>query len=228
MRTIGKIIIAVVIVTGIWIITTILHALINVPYASIQDKIAFLENPGFLYYLTYINASLITILTIAMFSGFYVYCRDTKPIWSIIAFSFIPIYGFGNLVAYLSQIFVVPKLVEIHDIKKYEIISEFILAQIIQDWPKSAIGDLNGISYGLLAIPTIIFSLIFIRLNDKLRTGSVLLIISGILSISGVIGLAINNDILRFMLILSGVIYFIALIYICIPFFKQQEFKEKK
>ena len=226
-RTIGFITIAVVFVTGIWIITTILNVLLTAPHLSLLDKIALLENPDELYYITYTNASLITILTVAMFSGFYFYCKEKHLLWSIIAFSFIPIYGFGNLFVYLSQLYVVPNLVEMHKIGEYQLITEFILSQFIQDWSGSAIGYLNGISYGILGIPSIIFSLIFIKKDIKLRIGGLLLLISGVLSIIAVIGLAFRNQILIFLLVLSGFIYFIALIFIGKYFLQKTGHKAK-
>ncbi len=214
---------AVVFFTGIWIITTILNVMTAGPGISIDDKIALVANPGLLYYSTYINAAIITILTVALYAGFYYYCREIDPLWSLIAFAFVPIYGFGNLVSYLSQILVLPDLAMLHSQGENLSHTRLWLSQLIQDWPGSAMARLNAVSYGILGIPSVIFAMIFIRKNKRLQMGGLFLALSGILSIIAVIGVAIKNEVLGFMLVISGVIYFAALIMMGIFWLRVQQ-----
>lgn len=220
-RTIAYLIFATAIFTGMWIILAVINTGSISPATSLEQKIFLLTHPGILFYLIYINATLITVSTVAMYAGFYYHCRQFNAIWAIIAMVFVPMYGIGNLITYLSQVFIVPKLVSMHSIAEFELISKVLLGQMLQDWPGSAMASLNGVSYAILGITSIIFAIIWIKNVNGLRAGALLLAISGLFSIFAVVGIAAENSVISFFLVISGFIYFIALLLIGFYFIRR-------
>ncbi|MBN2092161.1 hypothetical protein JW964_21255 [candidate division KSB1 bacterium] len=219
-KTIARLTLAVIITTVIWIILMIITGWDFQPTTTLPEKIAAMHPPGFLHYLTYVNATLITLFTVAMFAGFYNFCNKYAPIAPDLGLIFIPIYGLGNLMVYLSQIFVVPYLLEIYHAPETQKIAEVLLGLMLQNWPGSAMEALNSVSYGVLGISSIIMGTIMIQQPPPLRHGSYLLILSGIFSIIGVIGLGLKISALSMLIVISGVIYLIGLIFIYAHFRK--------
>jgi hypothetical protein len=217
----GLLTLAVVLSTALWTGLMIGTQVTAEPVTTLEAKIASLETLDFWFYLNYANAALITLLTVATLAGFYLYCRDDHAFWSTIGFAFVPIYGMGNLVAYLSQVFVVPGLLELHRAPETTAIAQTLLGLTIQDWPGSAIAALNGLSYAVLGIPSIIFATLMFRKARGLRAGSALLALSGALSIVALIGVAIENPSLSALTLVSGFIYLLALLLISRFFLRQ-------
>ncbi len=213
-RSLGMLIIAVVVTTAIWAFLLIVSQISAPPTNTLHEKIVSLKNAGFLFYFNYFNAAFITLFNVAVFAGLYLYCRNYDPFWAAIGVAFIPIYGLGNLIAYLSQIFVVPDLVDLYRAPETAQTAQILLGFVIQDWSGSAIQALNGLSYAVLGIPSIIFAVIMIRQNSALRPGGVMLAISGSLSLLAFIGLAVSSSVLADATLLSGFIFLIALIQI--------------
>jgi hypothetical protein len=50
----------------------------------------------------------------AQMTGLYLQCRPAAREWSLIGLVFVPVYCLLNLIAYLSQIALVPGLVQLH------------------------------------------------------------------------------------------------------------------
>lgn len=220
-RVIGILTLAVAITTLIWAVITVGSEMTAVPITTLEEKIESLGNLDFLFYFTYINAALITLLSVAMFTGFFVYCRDETKLWSTIAFAFVPIYGLGNIVAYLSQVFVVPHLLGLYHQPETTLIAKVLLGLTIHNWSGTAIEALNGISYAILGIPSIIFSVVMFRKARGLRVGSILLALSAVLSIIALLGIALQKPTLGMMSIVGGLVYMVSLIAIGVFFFRQ-------
>jgi hypothetical protein len=197
------------------------NAMTAPPMTTLEEKIEALGNLDFLFYFNYVNAGLITLLSVAMFTGFFVYCRKEAELWSTIAFAFVPIYGMGNVVAYLSQVFVVPHLLDLYHQPETEIIAKVLLGLMIHDWYGTAIEALNALSYAILGIPSIIYAVIMFRQAKGLRVGSILLALSGVLSIVAVLGVAMQNPTLGMMSLVGGLVYMISLSIIGVFFFRQ-------
>lgn len=210
-RVTGMLTMAVVITTAIWVVITIATEMTAAPVVTLEEKIESLGNLDFLFYFNYVNAAMITLFSIAMFTGFYLYCRDDDGFWSAIAIAFVPIYGMGNSMAYLSQVFVVPHLLDLYRMPETTLLAKVLLGLTIHNWSGTAIEALNGLSYAILGIPSIIFSVIMFRKARGLRVGSVLLALSGILSIIAVVGIALQNPILGMMSLVGGFVYLISL-----------------
>ncbi len=192
------------------------------PVTTLEDKIESLGSLDFLFYFIYVNAILITILGVAMFTGFFVYCLDEADLWSWIAFAFVPIYGLGNIISYSSQVFVVPSLLNLHNQPETVMIAQVLLGLAIHNWYGTAIEALNAISYAILGIPSIIFAVIMFRKNKGLRVGSILLALSGVFSFVAVVGVAAKNPLLGMMTLVSGFLYMVSLIIIGVFFLRHQ------
>ena len=219
-RAMGILTVLVIVTTLIWLIILI-PAQASAPRVDVlHEKIAAMEPLGFVHYVTYINAALITIFDVAMFAGLITFCRKEEPMWTTVAMAFLPIYGLGNLIAYLSQIFVVPLLLRHYEAPGTRAFAEVLLGLTIQDWPGSAIQGLNGLSYAMLGIPSIIVGWIFYRKAKGLRISGLLLIASGVLSFLALIGLLAANYELAAATLASGAVFLAALVPIARFFLK--------
>ena len=212
---------AVIVTTTIWAAIVIPDAASAGPVDTLPKAIESLGDLDFLFYFNYVNAALITLLDVAMFAGFYLYCRDHDRFWSTVAVAFVPIYGLGNLMAYLSQIFVVPRLLDVYQVADTRQMGETLLGLTLHAWPGSAVGALNALSYAILGIPSIILGVMIVRKERKLRFGGVLLAISGVLSLIAVIGVAVSSPALAAATLVSGLIFLVGLIPIGVFFLRQ-------
>ena len=220
-RTMGLLTLAVALTTALWAGLMVATQMTAEPVTTLEAKITSLGTLNFWFYLNYVNAALITLLTVATLVGFYLYCRDGDVLWSTIGLAFVPIYGMGNLVAYLSQVFVVPGLLELYHAPGTTTIAQTLLGLTIQDWPGSAIAALNGLSYAVLGIPSIIFAALMFYKSRGLRAGSALLALSGALSIVALTGVALRNPTLSALTLVSGFAYLLALLLIGRFFLRQ-------
>jgi hypothetical protein len=101
--------------------------------------VSLLIKTDILLYATYTNATLVTVSAVMLFTALYLYYKPKAPQWSTIGVIFVPIYGAMNLVVYLFQVTVVPRLLQLHDMPEYQAFSQFLLRQTIQQWPDSAV-----------------------------------------------------------------------------------------
>lgn len=211
-RILGILTVLVIVTTVLWLVILI-PAQVSAPAVDVlHEKIAAMEPLGFVYYATYVNAALITIFDVALFAGLIQFCREEEPLWSTVAMAFLPIYGLGNLVAYLSQILVVPLLLRHYEAPGTRPVAEVLLGLILQDWPGSAVQALNGLSYAVLGIPSAIVGWILYRNVKGLRISGLLLIASGGLSFVALVGLATANYSLAAATLVSGAVFLAALV----------------
>jgi len=190
------------------------------PLQTFEQVLAYVSHPGALFYLSYANVTLLTIVAMMFFAALYVYCRTGAPLWSAIAVVFIPVYGLFNLVAYFSQLTVVPRLVELSQNPQFRSLAEFLLRQTIQQWPGSTVSIFNNLAYAILGIPSIIFGVILYRMPWSYRLGAVLLALNGIACILGAIGIALQNSLLSMGSIVGAVFFLLALIPLSWAFLK--------
>jgi hypothetical protein len=92
------------IVTAIWLVLLIYGVATQGPVETSEQALASVADLDLLHYLTYANATLITITATLLFAGLYVYCRPQEAVWSAMGLAFVPAYTVLNLFAYLSQI----------------------------------------------------------------------------------------------------------------------------
>jgi hypothetical protein len=220
-RATGILTLATMITTAIWAAIMVIDGATAEPITTLAEKIDSLGKPEFLFTFNYVNATLITLLDVAMFTAFYLYCRDDERFWSTVAAAFIPIYGLGNLMAYLSQVFVVPRLLALYRVAETASTAEVLLGLTLHTWPGSVIEALNGLSYAILGIPSIILGVLMYRKAKGLRVGSVLLALSGVLSITAFVGVGLGSAVLAGASPFNGLVFMVSLILIGVFFLRQ-------
>ena len=202
------------ILTILWLVCLIIGIASSGRPETIEAILSHLGSPSILFYLTYVNAALLTAIVVTLFTVLFLYIRKVAPMWSAIGIVFVPIYGGINLIAYLSQVTVVPRLLHLRAEPKYQFLSECLLRQIIQQWPDSAVFVFNNLAYALLGIPSIIFGVLMAGSVTSLRTGGVLLGFSGVASIAGFIGIVAQNARLSQGSLFGGMLFLLALIHL--------------
>ncbi len=220
-RTIGILTLVVAISTITWGVLFIVGEVISPRVLTLADRINAIESHFGLYLLNYTNAGLLTISCVAMLAGFFVYCRDENPVWAFVALVFIPIYGLSNVVVYLSQVFVVPMLLDLYHQAETTAVVETLLRLTLHTWSGSAAGFVNGLAYAVLGIPSIILGLLMYRKARELKIGGLLLAVSGVLSMIALLGMGIRNDALARMSLVSAVPYLAGLIMLGIGFLRK-------
>jgi len=213
-RLLGTVSLICLIVTVIWLALLIYDIAAHGPVETYDQALASVADLDGLHYLTYANAALITLTATMLFAGLYVLVAAKAPLWAAMGAAFVPVYALLNLFAYLSQITIVPNLVALGPA------SEALLAQMVQAWPSSAVGVLNGLAYAVLGIPSIIFGLLLDRVNPSLRVAGIVLALSGAASIVGMIGVAVQSAVLGLGSIAGGGLFLAALIPLTVVFLK--------
>lgn len=221
-RWIGILAAAVALSTFAWAIIMVVSESGSPQVDSLEDKIDLIRSQSGLYTACYLNAALLTLFTVLFMSAIYASSQERDYLWSTIAFAFVPIYGLANLVAYLSQVFLVPTLLQLYEDPASQATAKILLKLAIHTWPGSAIEALNGMAYAVLGIPSIVFSLIFMRTPRLLQIGGFLLALSGVMSIVAFIGLLTSIGYLTLLSVAGGVVFLISLFPISIHFLKLQ------
>lgn len=105
----------------------------------------------------------LTLAAVALFAALYAWLKPIAPACAIIGLVFVPIYGVLNLVAYLSQVALVPALVALRADVEYVATADVLLRLTLQAWPASAMAFFNGLAYAILGIPSILFGFLLWR-----------------------------------------------------------------
>ena len=220
-RTLGWILLFTALITTLWAILFIYTTATSPAVNTISDQISIIENQGSLFILIYLNAGLLTLGFSASLAGLYLYCRDSQPLWSTIALVFIPAYTLCNLVAYLSQVFVVPGLLEMYREPQTTSTIEILLRLTIHTWPGSITEFINGLAYAIMGIPAMILGIIMYRKSQVLRAGSQFFAFGGLLPIIALLGIGLENPMLKFLSPLGGLLSLIGLTLLGIMFLQK-------
>ncbi len=220
-RPLGILTLIVALSSILWIIFLIVWEAVTPPVNSLNEQVAAIQAHFGLFILNYANAGMITLTTVALYAGLFDFCRGDDSLWSWIALVFVPIYGLANLVVYLSQIFVVPGLIDLYQNPETVGVAAILLSLTIHTWAGSAAGFVNALAYAILGIPSIILGILMYRKAHGLRIGSGLLAISGMLSVVALLGVAIRSAWLASTTLLSGAVSLVALILIGLYFLRQ-------
>lgn len=219
-RTTGWLTVAVLATTTLWAALVIPRAATAPPAESLDAFVSALDTRKVMFTLNYANAALITLLNVGLFSAFYVMLRQREPVWAAIGWALVPAYGLANLIAYLSQIFVVPGLVAGTRSPAAPESAALLLALALHEWPGSAVGALNALAYALLGVTQIIYGALFVQHGGRLRLPGWLLGISGGLSVLGLIGLGVGSTLLGMGTLVSGAVFLVALVPLAIAFLR--------
>jgi hypothetical protein len=219
-KTTGVLALIVTITTYIWVTGVLLDVILNGSVDTFEHAIAYVSNPDILFYVNYMNVSLLTIFTSMLFAGIYEYFKKSLYVWATIGILFVPIYCTLNLIVYLSQITIVPRVLALADMVEYQSSAQLIAGLLVQNWDGSAISVINLLAYALLGIPSIIYGSALVKVDRIGTIAGSLLALSGVASILAFIGVIMENSTLASVTLVSGFIYAIALIFITFFFLR--------
>jgi hypothetical protein len=193
----------------LWLTLFIAGMAISGPVETMSEAVESVVEPGALYTLTYLNAALVTLTATAFFGGLYLYCSPYAPVWSMAGLLFVPVYATLNLFAYLSQVTIVPMLVD-RVVASGEGI--LLLAQLVQQWPGSLANIVNNTGYAVLAVPSIVYGVMLMNARPPMRLGGIMLGLSGLASLIGLAGIMAKSVTLGAGSVVSGGLFLLALI----------------
>jgi hypothetical protein len=178
-RLLGSVSLLTLTLTLLWLVPFIAATASDGPVETVEQALANAAKLDALFYLTYLNATLLTLAATALYTGLYRYCKPLSPDWAAYGVIFVPVYCAFNLVAYLSQVTVVPLLVALQHRPEHQAAADVVLRLLIQQWPGSAVGVFNNLAYALLGIPSIIFGILLRKGSMSLRLAGMLLALNG-------------------------------------------------
>jgi hypothetical protein len=202
---------ACLVLTALWVGLLIADMASAGPLETFEQVAAHASRLHGLFYATYLNAALLTLTAIAFFAALHAWLKSTAPDWALIGLVFVPIYGAFNLVAYLSQVTLVPALVTLRLDPQYTHTADALLRLTLQAWPGSTIAFFNGLAYGILGIPSILYGLLLGRCGGALRWGGLLLALNGAACILGLIGFLTGNALLSQGVMIGGFLFLAAM-----------------
>ena len=166
------------------------------------DYVNWASKPDFFFTGNYINATLLTITAVVLFTFLYGFLKKKYESYAVLGLVFIPIYGIINIICYSIQISVVP-LIAINSLDSPDKI--FFASQFIQANSKSIIGFMNGLAYAILGIPSMIYG--FLMLKESKKISGVLITLNGVFCIIGIIGYIIKNNVLATGIMIGGIVF---------------------
>jgi hypothetical protein len=197
--------------TAIWLGLLITEMVMNGTPQTFEQAAVRAALLDWRYYATYINATLITIAVSMFYADLYSYLKSSAPPCIVIGYVFVPVYTMFNLVVYLSQVTLVPRLLELRGNPVAGAVADVLLQQALQSLPTSSVAFFNGLAYAILGIPSILFGWILWPRQGCLRWGGLLLALNGVACILGVIGLFTSNELLSLGTVIGGVLFLPAL-----------------
>jgi len=220
-RLLGIMSLITLILTAVWLVLLIIGVSSKGPVDTFEEAVAAVAEPDALFYLTYTNATLVTLSVVALFAALHTYFHASDPQASTIALAFAPIYGALNLLVYGSQIAVIPRLLVFQRMAVYEPTASLLIGQIVQGWSGSAIAALNSLAYAILAIPSLIFGALLLRQNRLMQVAGALLALNGVACIIGLGGSLLQNRLLEMGTLAGGVLFLLALIPLSLSAWRQ-------
>jgi hypothetical protein len=212
-KWLGMVSLITLILVTLWVVPFILSIANAGPVQTFEQALAVAARLDVMFYLTYANATLFTVTGAMLFAGLYLYCNPIASEWCLVGLVFVPVYCTLNLFAYLSQITVVPRLLELQRMPEYQAVAILMLRQMLQLSPGSAVGVFNNLAYAILGIPSIIFGIVMVRQGTAaMRLAGILLGLSGVASIIGIVGVVAGDTLAGMGSGLGGILFFLALL----------------
>lgn len=220
-RLVAFLSLACLVLTTLWVALLIADIASAGPLDTFEQVVAHAARLHGLFYATYLNAALLTLAVLAFFAALHAWLRPTAPDWVVVGLVFVPIYGVLNLVAYLSQLTLVPALVVLRLEPQTNVAAEVLLRLTLQAWPGSFIAFFNGLAYAILGIPSILYGALLWRRGGLLGWGGLLLALNGAACILGVVGFLAGSALLSLGVMIGGVLFLAAMFPLARGFWKQ-------
>lgn len=221
-RLVGMLALIALVFTLLWVLFMVLGMGSGATDDRLVEHLDQVQERDVLYTATYANALLVTVSVTMLFGALYAHYAPTAPAWAAVGIVFVPVYSALNLLVYASQITIVPQLLEFMPPPGSEGAASYFLAQMIQIWPGSAMGTVNGLAYAILGIPSIIYGLLLWRGNGLLRAAGVLLVVNAIACIAGPIGVVTGIPALEVGTVLGGFLFLSALVPLSFAFLRME------
>lgn len=180
------------------------------------DALRYISNPNLLFSATYVNAAVLTLLNVVVTIGFHSLLHSKFKFWAPISLAFVSIYGLLNLFVYLSQVTIVPRLLDLYQVSEYRAAIEPLLLLFVQDWKGSMVSVLNCLAYALYGIPSVILGLLMVKYPRWMKATGVFYILSGITSVLGFIGVMLKNPLLEAGVVVSAFFFLVGLVLLCV------------
>jgi hypothetical protein len=219
-KSIGVLALVLFVLTLVWLMFMLTGVANYGIEENFDELVSMLSEEDALFYVAYANAALITVIVTLLFASLFVYCKAKSSVWAVIALIFVPVYSFLNLITYLSQITLVPYLLNLSHEQNVKNASEVLLRLTVQQWPQSFVWFMNNLAYAVLGIPSIAFGFILMHDRTILKIAGVLLSLNGIACIIGVVGVLMHNGVVSMGSALGGAIFLVALIPLSIGFLR--------
>ena len=215
-RTVKTLALVLLILTILWVVLTGISMSRVKSSWTPHDFMKWISDPDIIFVLNYINATLLTVVAVLLFSSLFVYLKTEGETAALAGLVFVPIYGLMNLFCYSIQISVVPSIVRTvldHSGPGY------MAFQFIQASPDSLTGFINGLAYGILGIPSIIYGRLLFRKSKKYS--GTFLAMNGIFCLLGIIGYLTGNPIMSKGTLIGGILFLISLAFMVVEFRKR-------
>jgi hypothetical protein len=209
------------VLTALWVGLLIADMTSAGPLETFEQVAAHASRLHGLFYATYLNAALLTVAAVAFFAALHAWLKPQAPDWTVIGLVFVSIYGALNLIAYLSQVTLVPALFNLQTDPRYADTVDLLLHLTLQAWPASTMAFFNGLAYAILGIPSILFGLLLWKYHGALRWGGLLLALNGAACILGVVGFLTGNALLSQGVMVGGILFLAAMFPLAWGFWKE-------
>ncbi len=178
-KPVGTLALIVFLLTVFWLGQMIL---VNIRLGTIDNfekaLIYATERHWFYYTFVYVNALLLTLANVLFYGSLYGMLKKHQPEWAAAVFAIVPLYGIFALSSYLSQLVLVPILINQVADPQLQNFASGALQHLLQMWPHSTIGLFDQFSYFLLGFPGFIYGLMMMK-EPYLRVPGILFVISG-------------------------------------------------
>jgi hypothetical protein len=200
--------------TTLWLVVFLWGAVIARRPDTFDGALGALDRQGLLAPLGYANAALVTLAVTALYAGLALYHQPRAPVWTALGRVFVPVYCAFNLVVYVSQLTVVPRLLAEYANPATRAAAGAILRVVLQSWPGSAASVFNSLAYALLGLPSLVHGLLLWRFETRpaLRLGGLLLALNGLACLAGGLGAVIGHQLLSLGVIAGGVFFLAGLL----------------
>lgn len=211
---------ACLVLTALWVGLLIADMASAGPMETFEQVAAHASRLHGLFYATYLNAALLTLAAVAFFAALHAWLKPPASDWTVIGLVFVPLYGALNLVAYLSQVTLVPALLTLRLDPQTTAAADVLLRLSLPAWSGSTIAFFNGLAYGILGIPSILYGLLLWRRSGALLWGGLLLALNGAACILGVIGSLTGSALLSQGVMIGGFLFLAAMFPLAWGFWK--------
>jgi hypothetical protein len=127
------------------------------------------------------------------------------------------------MVVYLSQITILPNIIEQASSLPPSPAVTFFTLQWMQAYDGSSIGFLNGLAYGILGIPSVTFAIALMRSTKNVfgKITGIMLILNALFCLFGVLSFRIDNIVLAQGTSLGGLVFIISILFLFLMFRKE-------